>query len=66
MQDSEQDTRTIFVGNLSEKVTDEILYELFLQVSKNWNATILRLTLIILRLDQWNEFPFQKTGILGS
>lgn len=35
MQDSEQDTRTIFVGNLSEKVTDEILYELFLQVSKN-------------------------------
>jgi RNA-binding protein 7 len=29
----EEDNRTVWCGNLSEKVTEEILYELFLQVS---------------------------------
>lgn len=30
--ENDEDERTIFVGNLAEKVTDELLYELFLQV----------------------------------
>lgn len=33
VNDNDEDDRTIFVGNLAEKVTDELLYELFLQVS---------------------------------
>lgn len=31
-EDDSVRSRTIFCGNLSEKVTDELLYELFLQV----------------------------------
>ena len=30
---SEEDERTLWCGNLSEKVTEELLYELFVQVS---------------------------------
>lgn len=29
---SEEDERTLWCGNLAEKVTEELLYELFLQV----------------------------------
>ena len=29
----DEDARTIWCGNLSEKVTEDVLYELFLQVS---------------------------------
>lgn len=36
---SDEDDRTVFVGNLSEKVTDELLYELFLQV-RVWSCDI--------------------------
>lgn len=32
-------SRTIFCGNLSEKVTEELLYELFLQVRNYFNYT---------------------------
>lgn len=31
-EDDSVRSRTIFCGNLSERVTDELLYELFLQV----------------------------------
>lgn len=31
-----EDDRTIFVGNLAEKVTDNLLYELFLQVRETF------------------------------
>lgn len=31
--EDDDDARTVFVGNLQEKVTNEILYELFMQVS---------------------------------
>lgn len=34
MAEDDEDSRTIFCGNLHENVTDAILYELFLQVSK--------------------------------
>lgn len=35
--------RTLWVGNLSEKVTDELLYELFLQVdSTDTNSVFLK------------------------
>lgn len=30
---SSNDHRTLYVGNLSERVTEELIYELFLQVS---------------------------------
>lgn len=36
---SDEYDRTVFVGNLSEKVTDELLYELFLQV-RVWRRDI--------------------------
>lgn len=32
MPDTDEDSRTIFCGNLSDQVTEELLYELFLQV----------------------------------
>jgi RNA recognition motif-containing protein len=34
LDDSDRDERTIYVGNLSEKMTNELLAELFMQVSK--------------------------------
>lgn len=36
----EVDQRTVWCGNLSEKITEEILYELFLQVSTDIKTTI--------------------------
>jgi len=33
---NDEESRTIYCGNLSEKVTDSILYELFLQVNNSF------------------------------
>lgn len=33
---TDEDQRTIYCSNLSEKVDEELIYELFLQVSGEW------------------------------
>lgn len=33
MPDTDEESRTIFCGNLSDQVTEELLFELFLQVN---------------------------------
>ncbi len=39
MGDGSRDDRTVYVKNLDDKVTEEILFELFLQVSENTVVT---------------------------
>lgn len=37
---SDRDDRTLYIGNLSEKVTEALLYELFLQAGKRQRVSI--------------------------
>jgi len=45
------DDRTVWCGNLSEKVTEEVLYELFLQVCCNLYESVITLSC---------EYPYFK------
>lgn len=36
VEESDSDERTLYVGGISEKVTEKLLYELFFQVSHSF------------------------------
>ena len=65
--ESTQDVRTIFVGGLSEKSTDSLLYELFFQAGSKFFLFICLQNLnfiFLLFQDLLNAFRSPKTRIL--
>lgn len=67
-EEDDEDARTLFCANLSEKATEAILYELFLQVGfneKSKNKYVIFFA-VFHRAVQLKEFRFQRTKKVHS
>lgn len=60
-EEDDTDARTVFCANLSEKATDALLYELFLQVSFNLMKELRKNILIVFRISQGG--PVERVSI---